>query len=341
VKRVVGSRVLAAASVALAVIAMTACSPADVKNPAAPADASVTDGGLFDAGPSTACGDEARARCNKLEGCSAAYLENRYGNLTTCLSINTAECVAGMNAAGSAQTAAQIEGCAAAINDPNTWSCDDYIFAQNVPTACATPAGALADGAPCLVAGQCQSTFCSIPTGGTCGVCAPPLQLHDSCATNNCPAALVCESTTKTCETYSQLGASCGPGAPCAVGLTCTAGANGSTCQSGAQTSGMPCVFGGPGCSFEQGLVCDIASATCVGVGFGAPGAACGQVGPQQAYCLGGSCIFGNCVAYGMPEQPCSFAANAATCITGTRCVTTADGGITGTCQVIGQGSCP
>jgi hypothetical protein len=339
------------AAAALLALAMAACSPADVNNTEASSgsDAGVTDGGPGDAsakadadsGANAACRAEAYARCTKLAGCSQAYLENRFGSVAVCEQVMAGECIAAVNAPGSAQTPAQVELCMAAVTDPNTWSCDDYIFSQNTPPACATPSGALANGASCLVSAQCQSTFCNVPVGSSCGVCAPPLQLHDSCATSNCPASLVCESTTKTCETYSQLGASCGSAAPCAVGLTCTAGSNGSTCQTGVATSGAGCVFSGPGCSFAAGFACNIESSTCQQVQFAAPSGACGVVSGQQAYCSGGACIFGNCVPYGLPGQPCSMTSTSAGCINGARCITTGDGGTSGTCQVIGAGSCP
>ncbi len=341
-----GGVVAVRAACALITLAMTACSPADVKNTEVTAgtDAGVTDSGLpgADAGSATVCEASAYAKCTKLSGCSKAYLENRYGTVAVCEQVMRADCIAGTNAPGSGQTTEQINGCTAVVADPNgNWDCDDYIFSQNTPAACATPAGSLANGASCLVSGQCQSTFCNVPSGGSCGTCAAPLQLHDSCATSNCPASFICESTTKTCETYSQLGASCGAGVSCAVGLTCTPGVDGSTCQSGVDTQGQGCVFSGPGCSFSDGLVCNIQSSTCQGVQFVAPGGACGQVSGQQAYCSGGTCTFGNCVADGLAGQPCSMAANGGTCITGTRCITPADGGTTGTCQVIGQGTCP
>ena len=324
---------------------MTGCSPADVKNTeASGSDAGMPDGGATDAdaGSASVCAASAYAKCTKLSGCSEAYLESRYGTVAVCEQVMREECLAGMNAPGSAQTAAHIDGCTTVVADTNgNWDCDDYIFDQNTPVACATPAGSLANGASCLVSGQCQSTFCNVPSGGSCGRCSAPLQLHDSCATNNCPLSFICESTTKTCETYSQLGATCQTGSSCAVGLTCTPGVNGSSCQSGVETLDQPCVFSGPGCSFSDGLVCNIQSSTCQGVQLVAPGGACGEVSGQQAYCIGGTCIFGNCLSYGLPGQPCSMAANAVTCITGTRCVTTTDGGVGGVCQVIGQGTCP
>ena len=331
------------AAILVSTLAVVACSPADVNGASdsgvlgPSGDAGGSADGEAGSGTNSACRNSAYARCSKLVTCSPSSLENRYGTVAACEQLSFDQCAAAASATGSGQTASQISTCVSALP---SWSCADFLLGQNTPPACATAVGSLSNGASCLVSQQCQSAFCNVPTGGTCGVCAAALQLHDSCAASNCPATLICEATTKTCETYSQLGATCGSSAPCAIGLTCTAGANGSTCASSMATLDQPCVFSGPGCNFAAGFVCNVNLGTCQQVQIAASGGACGLVGGQQNYCSAGTCVSGDCVGLGLPGQPCSLAAGSVPCISETRCITGSDGGTAGTCQVLGQGSC-
>jgi hypothetical protein len=200
--------------------------------------------------------------------------------------------------------------------------------------------GGLANGTSCVASAQCQSAFCRFTTGALCGTCQPSPVAGDSCATSNCSTTLTCEPTTKTCESYSQIGAVCSDSQPCALGLTCTAGVTGSSCQSGVITANTSCVYSGPGCDFSMGLACNIETGTCQMARLVAPGGACGGVDGQQAYCTAGTCVRGSCVAYAGVGQACDTVAGPS-CLGSTRCVLTGDGGTAGTCVIDGAGACP
>jgi hypothetical protein len=329
--------------VAMAVLGSIACSPANVAS--APADAGAATSATLDAGDggitvASACAESAFARCSQLEACSSSAVQFRYGNLTTCEALYRATCLAIMSAPSSGTTPPTAEACAAAIS---TWSCDDYLFNQNPPPECQRQAGQLANGSPCGLGQQCQSSFCSIVTGHMCGTCAPAPLSGDSCANlTDCGPSLTCIAASLKCEGYAQMGSPCTPGLPCAVGLACvgfnvqtsTAG----TCQP--EAIGGPCSFLGAGCDVFRGLSCNAQTQMCETASVVGAGAACGVVANQQAYCAAsGLCVEGACQAAGGVGAPCDLV-KGPFCINLARCVVDADGGTSGTCMIPSASTC-
>jgi hypothetical protein len=322
-------------SIALALAGLAlGCSPANV--------ASSSDAG--DTGDATAaCSDLAFARCSRLQSCSPTAIQLRYGDEPTCRTLFDAVCLAAVTAPSSGQTAASEEACAQAIPG---WSCDQYIYNQNPPPACAQKTGALASGAACSLAAQCQSGFCAIVPGKGCGACADPPKPGDPCdQLITCGMTLVCAPATTTCAAYAQVGASCAPGQPCTSGLACVGanaktGASG-TCQPEVSTLGAPCTFAGAGCNLFDGLVCNAASSQCGTAQIAADGFACGIVAGQSASCASsGGCVAGTCVAGQPVGAPCDVVAGPP-CLDLLRCVATDDGGTAGTCQAASPVACP
>src|SRR5262249_33798250 len=111
-------------------------------------------------GGSSACADFATAFCDLQNSCSNGFLVARHwGDLATCVSLQEQQCLFSISAPSSSRTSEKVEACALAY--PGT-SCGE-LFAGILPTACVPTPGGLANGAPCTVPGQCQSTYCAIP----------------------------------------------------------------------------------------------------------------------------------------------------------------------------------
>src|SRR5579883_3479534 len=62
-----------------------------------------------------ACAQSATNACTKLMTCSAADLEKRFGDLTTCETRQTLACTDALNAPGNANNPANVASCSAAI----------------------------------------------------------------------------------------------------------------------------------------------------------------------------------------------------------------------------------
>ena len=330
--------------VAMAVASAGACSPANVPVPRdTGTDAgAATDSGTGDSVVAHACSDSAYARCSQIQTCSSTAVQLRFGDLRTCEALYSAQCINNIVAPSSGTTPATVETCVQGISK---WSCSDYLFNQNPPPACQPAIGQLANGAPCGVNPQCQSGFCSIVPGRTCGTCAAAPKAGDSCAKlASCGTSLNCMSATLECQAYGQLGGACAPGRSCAAGLACVGynaqtGAQG-TCQPTVAMRGAPCVFLGPGCDQFAGLSCNAQTETCEIAAIVGAGAACGLVANQQAYCASsGQCAVGACQGASGVGAPCDLVGGPA-CIDISRCIVGADGGTSGTCQVPSGSSC-
>lgn len=312
------------------------CSPANVAPPPDAGD----DGG--NAAANAACALLASARCSRLASCSPTAVQLRYGDEPTCEALVKAVCLAAVAAPSSGQTAASQAECAQAISG---WDCSAYVDNQSPPPACAQKSGALANGAACGLAAQCQSGFCAIAPGDGCGVCADAPNPGDSCARLiSCGMTLVCASATSTCATFALVGAACGPGQPCTAGYACV-GANArtgaaGTCEPQASTLNGACSFSGAGCDLFAGLTCNEATSQCGTAQVAAEGFACGLVAGQNASCAAsGQCVAGTCVAGRPIGAPCDVVAGPP-CLDLLRCVATADGGTAGRCQAPSAAGC-
>ncbi len=333
-------------SLALATLALLACSPASI----APPDGGVDSGTVVESGvPADSGGSDASSavamackvyaytRCTALQGCSSTQMQIDYGDIATCEAYYTDSCVLAAAAPSSGSTLAHIQGCTAAISG---WVCSDLIYAQNVPPACATPQGSLTNGATCAVNNQCQTAFCLRPTGAACGSCAPAPNPGDPCTDaaqcgGGSGAGLTCVESTQKCTAYSQLGASCNGSQPCIDGLNCASG----VCSTGVSQANMPCVFNGAGCDKYAGLACNAATATCQTLQIVGGGQACGIVANQAQDCRAGDCIRGQCVANAPLGGACDIVAGPA-CTAFALCFVTADAGTSGTCQIAGSAIC-
>jgi len=330
--------------------ALVACSPAVVDAPPGP-DAATSDASTGANGDgsttSATCASYAYARCSKLQGCSPTAVLYRYGSTGECEAIYSGLCENSRNAPSTGATAATETACSNALS-PNAvppWACSDFLYNENIPAACATPTGSLANGAPCGVAQQCQSGYCALPLYAACGTCAPVPAAGSSCAELICPPSLTCSN--QVCVAFAQEGASCGASQPCSDGLACVVanGAATGTCTQGVTTANAPCVFTGAGCDFYDGLACNAQTGLCEQAMLAAAGQACGTVGAQSVSCIDGLCDRGACVAFLLPGDPCDTAAGAS-CITDARCIVgvgpdaAADGGAVGTCQLNGASLC-
>ncbi len=302
------------------------------------------------AGPTAdqACNDLATAQCARLNSCSATSLQINYGSVPACEAQERELCKNRIAAPASGATPATAESCAQGYGH---WACADYFNRVNTPAGCGTKIGKLASGKGCAFAAQCASSFCALPPGKACGVCAASPNLGDSCAElQACGQNQICTSDTQRCATYAVAGEACGIGAVCGDGLACvgsntSTGATG-TCVAAVSVAGAPCqtTAAPASCDRNLGLACNAVSKTCqtfVAAGAGQP---CDNVDNQFAGCAaGGACstsvpeATGTCVA---------AAANAAVCdvVSGPRCLALSmcvvTSGTSGTCQIADGSLC-
>ncbi len=319
---------LAAAVVALAA---GACSPASV---APAADAGHDAGVVADTGtptdaasPDQVCKEYAYERCTRIQTCSSTAIVIQFGSVATCEAYYRGTCDVTLSAPSTNTTSAHTIACTAATMN---WACSDILFAENVPPACATIAGSLANGASCAVANQCQSSWCARTYGSACGTCAAMPVAGAPCVTGaECGPGLTCYN--KACEPHAALGTQCGATSPCDDGLTCVSG----VCSAGVATSGTACSPSGPGCDEYAGLACNAMSGTCQTLLVVGGGQACGEVANQNQTCSAGNCTRGTCVAGATLGAPCPLDGTSS-CISFAECIADADGGTTGTCQLPG-----
>ncbi len=323
-------------------------------------------GGSFTgAGSSTAaaCGDLARAQCQKRESCSLDSFSNdyTYGNEAQCEAQTAPTCVSALSAQGTGQSAANVENCVANYGN---YSCTDY--RDNDPSgACIPPAGTFSNGAACGANAQCSSSFCHIAQYQTCGDCAATPVVGAPCDyTGDCGRNMTCVipsgAASGTCAAFVTTGGSCLTGSmPCQAGLACvgdnvTQGTTG-TCQPQANTAGADCDRSrrtAPNCDFEYGLTC-VPSAASSGVGTCQPmtlvavGQTCGVFGTApvtgEAVCnAGGLCAkanatdaTGTCVAAALDGKACNSDATVGPpCLPPAKCVPSSAGVTSGTCVV-------
>jgi len=305
---------------------------------------------MADVSAAQACSDNAHQRCARLQTCSTTAMQLRYGSESECESRETTDCTKSLSEPLNGNTPTAVEACAGAYA---AWDCEDYLANQNVPTACQQQLGPVVHGGACAIDGQCESGFCGVSPGSSCGTCAATPTVDASCAElTSCGPNLVCTADTARCVVPGVRGASCGKGAPCGVGLSCV-GASVTTppqgtCQRAGETVGAGCdptEKKGAGCDLNAGLACDAATRTCQTVTLASAGAPCGGPAVEHpAYCTGASfCAGASSTKVGACKAAAAdgAACNAATgpgCITPARCV--GRSGTAGTCQYSGAQSC-
>ena len=306
-------------------------------------DAGQADTGPVDAGtsPGTACGDVAHARCARLDSCSNGTLVTvRYGDTATCESREKASCLASLAAPSAGGTPDTVEACARALPGEG---CSDFLDTNPV-AVCVARSGGLENGKPCAFSGQCTSTYCSVDTGGLCGVCAAVPAQNDSCGkTADCGnrGGLVCANNV--CVAHGALNAQCDSAAPCGPGLTCVGSSTTvkGTCQASGVKAGDTCDpkhQTGAGCDKNLGLTCDTTAKTCVTVTLVGAGEVCDN---KLIDCkAGAACVVpsgasqGTCVAAANDGEACDTGAGPS-CLPTARCVwTSSDGGTAGVCTL-------
>jgi hypothetical protein len=242
-----------------------------------------------------ACTDSARARCGRIQACSAVHLAELYGDEASCESRVKANCLSTLAAPSNGNTPGHVAACADAIGG---WSCGDFFLSANPPPACAQPTGPLAAGAACYAAGQCQTGFCAIGASA-CGACAALPGAGEPCTpTRQCGPGMQCTGDL-TCRVPGVEGDACGKSAGCAPGLRCVGGS--CAAYASAAARGQPCgVVGGKAVTCTAGD-CQIPTGTTAGtcVGRSTEGAACDQTaGPfcePPAVCVSGTCRIPSC----------------------------------------------
>lgn len=255
------------------------------------------------ASPDSACSTLAAAICKRLGSCTQFALSISYADEANCEAREKINCLNSLNATGTGNTADTAQSCAAAA--PSA-SCNDLFSNHQIPDACKTPAGTLADGTACSDDAQCKGKRCRIPAGQTCGACSTPAAGGAACAvTGDCDYGLVCANMV--CVAPGGGGASCDAGHPCGGGFACKAG----TC-SAVLAAGATCDATAQNCDFLAGLYCDPNTKVCAQVTTAAAGAACGLSASGYALCgARGFCRkaagaqTGTCVAAAADGQPC------------------------------------
>lgn len=292
--------------------------------------------------------DVAQARCNKIQQCDPQGLLNTYGDLAGCTTTQAASCVSNLSAPDTANTPEHTEGCAQAIPGE---SCDDYLLG-NSPSACQPPAGPREAGSACAVSGQCANANCLILKTQACGTCAPAPVAGDSCANATCAPGLVCDKVTLTCAApLSASSGACDDSSACAPGLTCLGNTDGGPSGSCVPlaTLGGNCDLadGGSRCDGRFGLYCSVpAGKVCAPVANATAAQPCGTIDGGVIECVaGGFCQkpanskSGTCVPPAADGAACDTV-NGPICAAPARCVLSAVGGTTGSCQATLPQSC-
>ena len=106
-------------------------------------------------------------------------MSRRYASIDTCVERQTQVCLNSFTAPQNSNSDARLSACAASY--PASALVHRDLLANVTASACLSNAGPRNDGDPCAFAGQCQSTFCSIPTGSACGTCAAVPAVGDDC----------------------------------------------------------------------------------------------------------------------------------------------------------------
>jgi hypothetical protein len=315
--------------------------------------------GSSDGGTSAdqACKDSAHATCDKMESCAPNNLKAAYGDVSTCETRLKAQCLDGLSAPSTGNTAKKTEACAQAFAD---FACTDYRDKANTPVPCLPTHGSVADGEPCQYGPQCQSGFCAIVPGDACGKCASAPRQGDSCAQlTSCGSQWTCTSDTFVCASPLPLGQACGAGQPCGAGLSCVAPGGAGTagkCMSAGTSEGMACDRSektGPGCDNALGLYCNAKTKQCASTTYAGDGEACGYDSSNgtQVNCMSGECVganaakmqLGTCAARAKDNGACTVpdagaSAPSSGCIPTARCV--ASSGTMGTCRAPAAASC-
>jgi hypothetical protein len=284
------------------------------------------------------CRAYAAARCDLRDRCTAGIgVLVRFGDRITCEVSESLLCLIEAEAPETGYTRDFVTACSAALP---AQECNSFF--DGVPTAaCADPAGSRVVGATCTFGSQCQTTYCDLPPGKDCGVCAAVPTEGAPCATTGVVVSgFYCSKVTVTWVALRGEGLACDAALPCGSGLTCVGAVPAQqiqgTCVASVTTSGAACDptrQSGPDCDRNQGLTCG-ADGTCTALGLAAPWGDCGRLLDEtSAICTYGSlCVFpvgsrqGTCVEPSSDGFPCD-AEEGPPCLWPATCVSDEGGG--------------
>ena len=248
-----------------------------------------SDGGTTGGSSVTAaCTDAASKLCNKLATCSPLLLQLLYSDSNGCNNAWNFTCQALANANGSPFTSDNIGTCGQASASASCGDAVNAILAGTLP-GCDFH-GSVAQGAACAASSQCAgaNSYCQIPVGQLCGVCAMRAPANGQCTqTVDCQAGLTCNSMG-TCVTPGASGAQCGNSSPCQSGLTCTQ----AKCAAWAEDANAKCDPSALlACDYTKGLFCN-GSSVCAMVTVGTPGGMCGTSSTLSNYTVCPGAVF-------------------------------------------------
>jgi hypothetical protein len=307
-----------------------------------------------------ACAVLAKAQCERRQACTDTVLDsggsalypdgvfimNVYGDMTTCLERQQQACVNNAAAPGTGTNPAQLEKCA---SEYASWSCTDLFDGNaNPPPDCA-PAGTLANGQVCAMAGQCASRFCSGTKNSSCGLCADEPLDGASCTTSGCAPGQACKTESTgavVCRDRLPVGdTTCTSDTACQAFSTCVGASADATkagvCTTTAWALGAACGGTGQACEGNLGLACLGASGakTCQPVAYVQARAACGALADgSRAECVDADCLTApgdtntTCVGRAADGAACDTQFGPL-CLTPARCVLSG-GGTAGKCVV-------
>ncbi len=271
---------LPAWSVVLAVSACSSSSNNGFKATDAGSDGSSSGGGIT---AMQACADYAKASCTQGNSCSPFTTEVDFGDEATCEQRQILGCTPLLGIHGSSLTPAAIEACAQAITGE---TCVQFLD-NHQPAACAFT-GTLAEGATCGAGSQCESGYCSLAKGSSCGTCATRTS---KCTTDgDCPSDQLCSGGA--CVTPVAPPGMCDNGAHiCIRTLVCLGEQQADSGLGGCGTAGgVGAACDDPtDCQGGAGIVCNTASGMCVAAQKATTGQSCGVVNGALVVCTGGA----------------------------------------------------
>jgi hypothetical protein len=264
------------------------------------------------------CGQMATALCNALNACAPVFVQEQWGDATTCVARAKLSCTTDQGIPSITRTPDDLVACAKMVP---SLSCADAL-AGKYPAACQPKPGMIANGAACGSNLQCTSTYCN--KTDTCGVCSPRGAAGGACTVNEgCMNGLVCAN--KACVAPAEMGGACNlPGQPCRADLYCSASAGAGTCLARVEVGGSCAGNTGDACDVFKGAVCNTVfnANTCVTIMIAKGGDACGLA--IKTACVGGVAPCSNPLTTGTcanPAQDGATCGGSAVCLPPATCV--------------------
>jgi hypothetical protein len=246
---------------------------------------SVSSGNTNDGTSADACTQLVTMSCQRALECEPVLSQTLYTDVPSCVAALGSVCTATTALPGAGPMVADWGACEAAYRAA---SCDS-LSSGNLPAACETQPGTLANGSPCAAGRQCQTSYCKIDYSASsdCGVCSGRSPVGGSCqVASGCEDGLVCAaaSPTPTCVQPAAAGQNCDTTHPCQNDLRCMNGACAAPLGAGAACTSAS------DCDVRQGLWCT--SGTCQLIKLADVGQSCDNAG---SWCrAGGHCSIGS-----------------------------------------------